>query len=195
MLTIVWDVDDVLNDLMYQWFTFGWLPENPHCKISYHGLKENPPDAVLSIPRETYLCSIDAFRKTDRAINMEPNAEVLAWMREHGHLFRHVALTARPLETAPDVAYWVMRHFGAWVRSVGVVPTRTAPDVPAYDSTKGDFLKWVRCGDIVVDDSAENARQSEDLGLKALLYPRPWNASPLTVTTLLKKLTDLAVSF
>ena len=25
MLTIVWDVDDVLNDLMLQWFTSCWL--------------------------------------------------------------------------------------------------------------------------------------------------------------------------
>ena len=24
MLTIVWDVDDVLNDLMFQWFSLGW---------------------------------------------------------------------------------------------------------------------------------------------------------------------------
>ena len=26
MLTIVWDIDDVLNDLMRDWFTESWLP-------------------------------------------------------------------------------------------------------------------------------------------------------------------------
>jgi len=193
MLTIVWDVDDVLNNLMYQWFTFCWLPENPGCEISYKELSGNPPDEVLGISRETYLSSLDAFRATDRAIKMEPNAAVMAWMREHGSRFRHVALTARPLETAPDVAYWVMLHFGAWIRSFGVVPPRTASDVPVYDRTKGDFLKWLRCGDIVVDDSAENVKKAQELGLKTLLYPQPWNASPLTVTMLLEDLTDLAV--
>jgi len=193
MLTIVWDVDDVLNDLMYQWFTFGWLPENPGCEISYKELSGNPPDESLGISRETYLASLDAFRMTERAINMEPNAEVLRWMRSHGRRFRHIALTARPLETAPDVAYWVMRHVGAWIRSFGVVPTRAAADAPVYDRTKGDFLKWLRCGNIFVDDSAENVRQAQELGLKTLLYPQPWNTSLLTVNILLKELTDLAV--
>jgi hypothetical protein len=193
MLTIVWDVDDVLNDLMYQWFTYCWLPNTPACKVTYAELNGNPPDESLGISRETYLSSLDAFRGTDRAINMQPNADVLAWMREHGGRFRHVALTARPLESAPDVAHWVMRHFGAWIRSVGVVPTRTAADVPVYDRTKGDFLKWLRCGDILVDDSMENTQQAQELGMKILLYPQPWNKSPLTVSTLLKELTDLAV--
>ena len=193
MLTIVWDVDDVLNDLMYQWFTFCWLPENPDCNITYAELRGNPPDEALGISRGTYLSSLDSFRNSDRAINMQPKAEVLAWMHEHGGRFRHLALTARPLETAPDVAHWVMRHFGAWIRAVGVVPTRVVADVPVYDRTKGDFLKWLRCGDILVDDSTENARQAEWLGMKTLLYPQPWNDSPLTLSTLLKELTQLAV--
>lgn len=193
MLTIVWDVDDVLNDLMYQWFTFCWLVENPECKFSYAELSGNPPDEALGIARATYLASLDRFRKSDRAINMQPNAEVLAWMGEHGGRFRHLALTARPLETAPDVAHWVMRHFGAWIRAVGVVPTRAAADVPVYDRTKGEFLKWLSCGDILVDDSEENVKQAQGLGMKTLLYPQPWNDRALTVTTLLKELTELAV--
>jgi hypothetical protein len=193
MLTIVWDVDDVLNDLMYQWFTFHWLPENPDCKCSYRELSGNPPNEVLGISRAAYFSSLDAFRKTDRAMNMQPNVEVLTWMREHGRRFRHAALTGRPLETAPDVAHWVLHCFGAWIRCVGVVPTRWDAEVPVYDRQKGDFLKWLRCGDILIDDLKENTRQAEDLGLKTLLYPQPWNASQLTVTTLLQELTKLAV--
>lgn len=195
MLTIVWDVDDVLNDLMYQWFTFHWLPENPDCNLTYAELTGNPPDKAIGISRGSYLSSLDAFRRSDRAIKMQPNAEVLAWMREHGARFRHLALSARPLETAPDVAYWVIRHFGAWIRTVGVVPTRMAADVPVYDRTKGDFLKWLSCGDILIDDSAENARQAKELDMRTLLYPQPWNDSPLTVPNLLKELTELAVPF
>ena len=193
MLTIVWDVDDVLNDLMYQWFSFCWLPQNPGCRIAYTELIGNPPDEALGISRATYLRSLDAFRKTDHALNMKPNPEVLEWMREHGDNFRHVALTARPLETAPDVAHWVMRHFGPWIRSFGIVPSRIPSDLPIYDRSKGDFLRWLRCGDLLIDDSPENVRQAQELGMKSLLYPQPWNGSPHTVSTLLKELSRLAV--
>ena len=194
MLTIVWDVDDVLNDLMYQWFTHCWRPQTPSCRLPYAELSGNPPDEALGITRAEYLNSLDAFRKTDRALNMQPNADVLAWLEEQGARFRHIALTARPLESAPDVTHWVMRHFGAWIRCVGVVPTRTPENVPIYDRTKGDYLKWLHCGDIMVDDSMENVAQAQALGIKTLLYPQPWNNSPLSVATILKELSDLAVS-
>ena len=194
MLTIVWDVDDVLNDLMYQWFTNWWLAQAPACTVTYAELSRNPPDKALGISLATYLDSLDMFRGTDRALNMEPNPEVLEWMRQQGARFRHIALTARPLGSAPDVAHWVMKHFGAWIRNVGVVPTRAAEDVPVYDRTKGDYLKWLRCGDIMVDDSIENLRQAQSLGMKTLLYPQPWNNRRLTVATLLQELSNLAVS-
>ena len=35
MLTIVWDVDDVLNDLMHAWFKHSWLADHPDGKIRY----------------------------------------------------------------------------------------------------------------------------------------------------------------
>jgi hypothetical protein len=193
MLTIVWDVDDVLNDLMFQWFTYCWRQQTPACGITYSELSGNPPHKALGIKREAYLNSLDAFRKTERALNMQPNADVLAWLREHGARFRHVALTARPLESAPDVAHWVMRHFDSWIRCVGVVPTRVDENVPVYDRSKGEYLKWLRCGDIMVDDSTENITQAQSLGMKTLLYPQPWNSSSLSVPSLLKELSDLAV--
>ena len=193
MLTIVWDVDDVLNDLMYQWFTYCWRKESPGCAVRYADLNRNPPHDALGISVETYLGSLDAFRATRRAKNMKADANVLRWFHEHGARFRHVALTARPLETAPDVAHWVMRQFGAWIRNIGVVPTRVDMGVPVYDRTKGEYLKWLQCGDIMVDDSPENIMQAQALGLKTLLYPQPWNNSSLSVSTLLKELSELAV--
>jgi len=193
VLTVVWDVDDVLNDLMYQWFTRCWLQENPACNLSYADVQVNPPHEVLGISREEYLSSLDRFRNTDRAINMQPNQAVLAWMRSHGSQFRHIALTARPLETTPDVAHWVLRHFGKWVRCFGVVHTRPGDEIPAYDRSKGEYLSWIRCGNVMVDDSPENIAQAQSLGIKTLLYPQPWNCSSLTVDTLLKELSHLAV--
>ena len=115
MLTVVWDVDDVLNDLMYQWFVHGWRAQHPECVISYEELTTNPPHEVLGIGCADYLSSMDLFRKTERARNMSPRPEILTWFCEEGGRFRHIALTARPLETAPDVAHWVMHYFGPWV--------------------------------------------------------------------------------
>lgn len=194
MLTIVWDVDDVLNDLMYQWFTCSWRVEAPECSVSFEELGGNPPHEALGITRDAYLNSLDAFRKTEQAQNMQPNAQVLAWLQDHGGDFRHIALTARPLQSAPDAAGWVMRHFGAWIRCVGVVPTRTPDNVPVYDRTKGEYLKWLRCGDIMVDDSVENILQARSLGMKTFVYPQPWNKSSVSVAALLTELSTLVVA-
>ena len=192
MLTVVWDVDDVLNGLMEQWFKECWLIEHPDCKVSYAELAANPPHQSLGVTLDEYLASLDSFRKTEKASNMQPNPRALAWFRDEGKRFRHIALTARPLESAPDVAHWVMRHFGAWIRCFGLVPSRVEEDIPIYDCSKGEYLKWLGRGDILVDDSVENCLQADSLGLKTLLYAQPWNQSTLTDDALLHELSDLA---
>ena len=192
MRTVVWDVDDVLNDLMYQWFMRAWLPEHPDCRTEYTGLSENPPHAALGVAREEYLASMDAFRKTNAGIHLTPNAEVLEWFAAHGSRFRHIALTARPLETAPEVAAWVMRHFGAWIRCFGVVPTRPGEGIPMYDRGKGDFLRWLGKGDVFVDDTEENLKQAGELGFKTLTWPQPWNSSKQSSARTLAKLLNMA---
>jgi FMN phosphatase YigB (HAD superfamily) len=192
MRTVVWDVDDVLNDLMYQWFMRAWLPEHPDCRTEYTGLSENPPHAALGVAREEYLASMDAFRKTNAGIHLTPNAEVLEWFAAHGSRFRHIALTARPLETAPEVAAWVMRHFGAWIRCFGVVPTRPGEGIPMYDRGKGDFLRWLGKGDVFVDDTEENLKQAGELGFKTLTWPQPWNSSKQSSARTLAQLSNMA---
>ena len=117
---------------------------------------------------------------------------VLAWfLQGRAANFRHIALTARPLETAPDVAHWVMRHFAAWIRCFGVVPTRNVEEVPLYDRGKGDFLRWLGQGDVLVDDALENLRQAAELGLKTLAFPQPWNRSEHNVDELLREPTAM----
>jgi hypothetical protein len=192
MLTVVWDVDDILNDLMYQWFAHGWLAEHPDCLISYKELTSNPPHMVLGIDRSDYLISMDRFRKTQRGCNLSPNPEVLTWFREQGHRLRHIALTARPLETAPDVAHWVLKYFGAWIRCFGVVPSRAEVGIPVYDRTKGEYLAWLGRGNILVDDANENIAQAASLGLRTLQPAQPWNASNLTLPALLQELSQMA---
>ena len=192
MITVVWDVDDVLNDLMRSWFEQGWKPEHVGCGVEYVDLRENPPHRVLGISREQYLASIDAFRKTAAGTHLTPNPELLGWFGEHGSKFRHIALTARPLETAPDMAAWVMHHFGAWIRCFGIVPTRAPQTAPAYDGGKGDYLRWLGKGDVFIDDARENLREAEALGLKTFACPQPWNDAPRPSTEILEQLLDMA---
>jgi hypothetical protein len=191
MRTIVWDVDDVLNDLMYQWFSQSWKRERPACQVEYSQLRENPPHVSLGATREEYLTSMDIFRKADAGIHIAPNEEVLEWFAAHGSKYRHIALTSRPLETAPETAAWVMRYFGVWIRTFGVVPARTKEGVPMYDHGKGDYLRWLGIGDVLIDDTQENLSQAVEIGMKTLAWPQPWNQSQLTTTEALQTLTDM----
>jgi hypothetical protein len=195
MLTIVWDVDDVLNDLMYQWFHLGWKREHMGCAKEYSDLSENPPHDALGTTREEYLASMDAFRRSEAGVKLTPNAEVLGWFAAHGSRCRHIALTARPLETAPDVAHWVMRHFGTWIRCFGVVPTRNVEGVPLYDRGKGDYLRWLGKGDVLVDDARDNLKQAAEMGMKSFAWPQPWNDSRMTTAEILGELQALAERF
>jgi hypothetical protein len=192
MRTIVWDVDDVLNGLMHSWFTKGWKMEHPECGIEYAELTKNPPHEVLGIACEDYLASLDAFRKTKSGIELTPNVEALDWFTQHGSRFRHIALTARPLESTPEVAWWVMRHFGSWIRSFGVVPARIGKEVPLYDNGKGDYLHWLGKGDVLVDDSEENLAQAVELGIRTVRWPQPWNHSLRNTTETLAEIMEIA---
>jgi hypothetical protein len=188
MLTIVWDVDDVLNDLMAAWFHQWWLPGHPDCLVTYAGLRENPPHTVLGIEKSEYLASLDDFRCSERGRALTPNPEIVRWMREQGHRFRHLALTARPLPTAGVAAEWVFRHFSEYIRCYGVVPSRLDPDAPQYDRDKAGFLRWFGEADYFLDDSEANVAAVSELGVKALLFPQPWNRASSAVGDILKLL-------
>ncbi|MFB0525749.1 MAG: hypothetical protein ACETVZ_09405 [Phycisphaerae bacterium] len=192
MKTIIWDVDDVLNDLMQTWLERWWLPSHPHCSINYDQISKNPPHDLLGASKSEYLASLDEFRLSEIAKEVVPVPEVLAWFHAYGDNFRHLALTATPLGSAPGSAAWVMRHFSRWIRSFHVVPSpRQGEQIPLYDKTKEDFLRWWGKVDILVDDSPMNAALAEAIGIQAVLIPRPWNQSRLTLTEALGVLTKL----
>lgn len=191
MKTIVWDVDDVLNDLMRDWFESCWFPSHAGTEIRYADIAENPPDQVLGISRADYLCSLDEFRREGFA-HLSPVPEVAAWFGGHGHKCRHLALTAVPLAAAPDSASWVLEHFGRWIRSFNVVPSlRGNQPAPANCfATKKEFLQWLDREELVfIDDSEANIAAALDLGIPALLMPRPWNSSTKTISDTLDQLT------
>ena len=193
MKTIVWDVDDVLNDLMRDWFESCWRPSHAGTGIRYEDIAENPPDRVLGMSRADYLRSLDEFRRAELA-HQRPVADVAAWFGSHGHKCRHLALTAVPLAAAPDSASWVLQHFGQWIRSFNVVPSLRGNE-PALANcflSKKEFFQWLGCRDLIfVDDSEANIAMAQDLGISTLLMPRPWNSGTKTISATLDHLSRI----
>jgi 5'(3')-deoxyribonucleotidase len=184
MKTIVWDVDDVLNDLMKEWFGRFRL-DHPSCLVSFEDLIENPPHHILGIAFDDYINSLDNFR-SQYFMSLTPNPEILNWFRKYGILYRHIALTAAPLATANESSRWVMKHFGVWIRTFHFLPSlRSGENLPIYDQSKIDFLKWLNKGDVIIDDNINNLRGSRDASLNTILWPRPWNSSRQSISEIL----------
>ena len=186
--TIVWDVDDVLNDLMRSWLLL-WCQKHPGCVIGYDDLKENPPHEVLAITLESYLQSLDAFRLSPAYQQMVPREDVRDWFLQHGRSFRHIALTAVPLRAAPLSAQWVFRHFGLWIRTFHFVPSKREDEtIPDYDRDKTAVLQRLGMVDFFVDDHAEHVVAAQKAGVNSLFFPRPWNQREMSVAETLGRL-------
>ena len=188
MKTIIWDVDDVLNDLMREWLEKHWLFLHPECKIQYDDLTENPPHNILGITIEDYRKSLDDFRG-NRGSEMLPVPDVYDWFKSSGSKFRHIALTAVPLSLAHISAAWVYKYFGTWIRSFNIVPSPRSTDPQFdYDQTKKEYLMWLKKGDIFVDDNLINIAGAKDLGIEAVIMPRPWNKTYGSIREMLRLL-------
>ena len=191
MKTIVWDVDDVLNDLMRAWFEDAWLSFHPDCAARYADIVENPPHRILGVTLEDYRRSLDAFRSTS-LMKLLPVPEVEAWFKANGHRFRNIVLTTVPLRASGIQAAWVFKHFGPWIRSFNIVPSpRLEESLPIYETTKYDFLKWLGKADIVVDDNPDNVKMAGTLGIQAFLVPKPWNDSRASLSLVLRTLAKM----
>jgi hypothetical protein len=189
MKTIAWDVDDVLNDLMRCWFEEKWLPTHQECKKGYEDLKENPPHRILGINLDEYLKSLDEYRLSDEYPRMKPVKDVMDWFFLYGTEFRHIALTAVPINASSISAQWVIKNFGKWIRTFHFVPSkRSQEDIPEYEKEKGDFLQWFGKVDVLIDDNPENIRSAERAGIKGILIPRPWNNQNQSVKEILQSL-------
>lgn len=193
MLTLAWDVDDVLNDLMRIWLDVWWRPQHPGCMLTYEDIKKNPPHQLLGVGLDKYLQSLDEFRLSGRYEQMQPNPEVIEWFEKHGSLFRHIAVTSVPRVAAPVSALWVIRHFGDWIRTFHFVPSpRRSEILPEYDTTKADYLKWLNRVDILIDDNEYNVAGLIIIGIQYFLVSRPWNSSTFRMDDLLCTLSRLA---
>lgn len=191
-LTIIWDVDDVLNSLMCSWFEGHWLKLHPECLLNYEDITQNPPHQLLGVSLGDYLASLDQFRMSGAFKQLIPVKEVFEWFKLYGESFKHIALTAAPICAASVSSEWVFRYFSQWIRCFSFVPSkREGEQIPLYDQTKKELLYWLEKGDIFVDDGIENIESAESLGMQTVLIPQPWNNSRGVLTESLELLTKL----
>jgi len=195
LLTIAWDIDDVLNHFTEQWLRECKKQNSVSESASYESLTVNPPHELLNISLDEYLLSLDSFRE-DFMSDLQPVTETLGWFEEHGHKFRHIALTAVPYKFAPKSASWVITYFGKWIRSFNYVPSyRSFDDIPSYDSDKKSFLSWLNNVDILIEDNEHNIQGAQELGIKTCMFPQPWNVERnKSMSQCLKELTELTSS-
>jgi len=193
MKTIVWDVDDVLNDLMRVWFEEFWRAKHPGTKTEYNAININPPHELFGVSKEEYLASLDDFRFSGLYDRLTPNREVLDWFVTYGAKCRHVALTRVPVAVSHVSAAWALKHYGQWIRSFHFIPSyRAGEHPPVYDENKGTYLTYFGKADLLIDDTIENIEAAEKAGVKTLTFPRPWNKSKLTVSQLLVAVSEVS---
>lgn len=170
---IVWDIDDVLNDFTVEWLRF--FGRHHPCSVVYEQLTENPPTEVLGIGLDEYRESLDEFRGR-YMLELKPRPELLQWFEVYGDACRHMALTAVPMEFAHLSAFWVIRHFGRWIRSFHFVPSpRNSDNFVRHERTKGDMLEKLGEIDIFIDDAESNIESAGHLALRSIVFPAPWN--------------------
>jgi len=188
MKTIIWDIDDVLNDSTRTWLEKCWLPAHPECALKFENLSENPPHRLLGVTREEYLASLDAFRLSPHAHAMEPDGRLIEWFRKDGSRFRHIALTARPRKTVSPAIDWMLRHFGQWFQTFSYVPAERPGEAPGHpDHDKAGFLSWLGKVDYFIDDNAENVNAARQLGIEALQVAQPWNRGGLSLDRIVSR--------
>lgn len=191
MKTIAWDVDDVLNNLMFDWFTKHWKNNNPS-DVEYKDLIQNPPHQVLNITKDSYLASLDEFRSYKYYQSLKPGKDISDWFDKYGSRARHIVITAVPYTKVDLSAAWVLKHLGKWIRSFNYVPSfRRNFEIPVYDNSKKEFLSWFNKVDILVEDNAKNCVDAESIGINTFLVNQPWNDSRMNIQEVLDNLTSI----
>jgi hypothetical protein len=187
MVTIVWDIDDVLNEL-----TEEWIDSINHPSVfSKEQLKSPDFHSVLGWSQSEYLQSIDTFRLTS-FVDLEPNASIQKFMSDNSHVV-HLVLTATPLLSAHISAEWTFRNFGKWVDGFLLAPS-SRPTISSTRRSKYDHLaRLVSSRDVVlcIDDHPSNIAAALSAGAAPILWPQPWNGSSITHEDALLQLSKL----
>jgi hypothetical protein len=174
---IVWDFDDVLFPLTEAWFSHVGRKFQTEVK-AYDQIVKNPPLDIMGISLDEYLESLDTFRNSEIALNIEPKKVILNWFAVYGSAYRNEVLTARPLNTLDIAKEWLSKHLPNYFQGFGFVPSaRPGIDISGYPKSKRAFLeKEGMSPQFLIDDKAATIDDVSQMpGVKAILYPAPWN--------------------
>jgi hypothetical protein len=184
MLHIVFDVDDVLNNLMYSWLQN--FNKSKKTNIKYKELIYNPPYEIIGIDKLIYLNSLDYFRYYYYE-DLTPNQKILDWFKENEHKAYFSVLTSTPGAYASIVSNWVFKYFSQWIRTFAFIPSdREGIKLPMYDKLKADWL-YRNHADIFIDDSYINCLDAVYLGVQSFCLKQPWNGGD-NIDIILEKL-------
>jgi len=172
---LIWDVDDVLNDLTIRVLEELGVVNTGPVTSSF----SNPRDYVLSLGYEedTYLTCLDNVRR-NVFHELKPNAEIQSWLQEHGSKYSHMALTSTPLQFCSNSASWVFAHFSHWIDSFGCTPSPrpTDPKGMRY-RTKAEYLTRLSTPYILIDDTVSNLEQIDPINGFGLQFPTRWSST------------------
>jgi hypothetical protein len=175
---LVWDVDDVLNDLtlrVLEVLGFSTIPTPVDLIPDPSKLIES-----LGIDHDYYIGALDHFRRT-RFQELQPNHDVIKWLHSYGERFTCMALTSTPVEFFPVSAMWVMTHFNPWIDTIGCTPSKRPTDpLGMRYVTKGEHLQRLKVPYILIDDSAKNLTSVDPMSGKGMIFPTPWNSTQNT---------------
>ena len=193
---IIWDLDDTLNELMKGWLAWHQRKQGaPSGALDVAAISENPPHRLLGLGLPEYLASLDAFRNSAEAGELQPVPAVRAWFEKYGFAFDHHVVTARPISTVAAASEWTFRHFGRWIRHFHFAPARRPDEnVPDSGVSKRDIISQFGRADFFVDDSVENLDAVRDSVGAVLLVPQPWNGGSGTLDDVLEVLSRRAAS-
>ena len=169
---LLWDIDDVLNDLMSLFAATVAQKLKPGVKAAE--LKSNPPLEALDCTLETYLAALDECRE-NFLFGSLPKEEVRTFLRIRGGHFRSAALSSCPMNMAPRSAAWVLRHFGSWIQGVLFVPSPRKKIVIESFLYRSKAEAVCELGGILIDDAPANVEAVRKAGGRALCFPAPWN--------------------
>lgn len=193
MKTIIWDIDDVLNDLMHQWFNNYKFSHNLCIVDNYEEIIDNPPYELFNISKDNYLHSLDIFRKQNFKL-LKPKKEILDWFEQYGSITENIVLTATPISCVSYSAEWLFRYFGEWIISFHFIPSyRNNSYETIYYKNKGELIKSLNKKDIIfIEDNEKNIREAKKLNpdIKTFCVKQPWNTGR-KVKDILEELTEL----
>lgn len=175
MKTIIWDVDDTLNNFRFDWFLHNKeeLKKIDH-DISYDYFNIKNPYNILNDNKDTFIKSLKDFKNYNH-FKITVNKEIYNWFYKYGKNYNHIILTKCSKDYFEFAVNFVNKYFGKWIQSYNYISGNKKDNLNEF-LTKAEFIKkYFKEIKYFIDDSEKNCKQVEELGIKTFCPKQPWN--------------------